>query len=151
MNARVFFLCVAAHLCAAAASCLAAAVDYVLVGTQLSQPHGAAGVQLLGADAHFAAQTKLAAVGKAGAGVHVDRCAVHTGREPRRCLGVRRDDSLAVVGGMLGNVQNRCVHVIHHGYAQLVVQIFRVKILRRGRHTVDDGGGLGVQVQLHRR
>ena len=52
---------------------------------------------------------------------------------------------------MPGNVQNRCVHVVHHGYAQLVVQIFRVKILRRGRHTVDDGGGLGVQVQLHRR
>ena len=97
MNARVFLLCVAAHLCAAAASCLAAAVDDVLVGTQLSQPHGAAGVQLLGADAHFAAQTKLAAVGKAGAGVHVDRCAVHTGREPRRCLGVRRDDGLSLI------------------------------------------------------
>ena len=35
---------------------LAAAVDDVRVGAQLGQPHGAAGVQLLGADAHLAAQ-----------------------------------------------------------------------------------------------
>ena len=107
-------------------------------------------MQLLGADAHLAAEAELSAVGKAGAGVHIDRRAVHTGGEPLRRSRVRRDDGLAVVGGVLRNVQNRGVHIVHHGHTQLVVEILGVEILRRGGHTVDDGGGALVQMQLHR-
>src|SRR5699024_11914346 len=52
---------------------LAVAPDDVLVGAQLGQAHGAAGVQLLGGDAHLAPQAELAPVGEAGGAVHVDR------------------------------------------------------------------------------
>lgn len=48
-----------------------------LVGGQCVQAHWAAGVQFLGADGHFCAQAKLAAVGEAGAGVDVHRAGVH--------------------------------------------------------------------------
>ena len=58
-------------------------MDDVFVGGQLLQPHGAAGVQLLGGDAHLAAEAELAAVGEAGGGVDVDRRAVHSGDEAR--------------------------------------------------------------------
>ena len=74
---EALFVRVAAHLRAAAAAGLAAAVHNIFIRAQLGQAHGAAGVELLGADAHLAAKAELAAVGKAGAGVHVDRRAVH--------------------------------------------------------------------------
>ena len=45
--------------------------DNVLVAAKFLQPHGTPGVQLLGRDAHLTAQTKLAAVGKAGGAVHI--------------------------------------------------------------------------------
>ena len=122
----------------------------IFIRTQLGQPHGAAGVELLGADAHLAAKAELSAVGKAGAGVHVDRRAVHAGREPLCRRGVRRDDGLTVVGRMLRNVGDGRIDVIHNGHAQLIIQILGVKVLRRGGHTVDDGRGARVQMQLHR-
>ena len=60
---------------------MSVAGDDVLVGGQLLQTHGASGVELLGGDAHLAAQTELAAVGKPGGGVDVDGGAVHAGDE----------------------------------------------------------------------
>ena len=48
-------------------------VDNVLVAAKFLQAHGTPGVQLLGRDAHLAAQTKLAAVSKAGGAVHMLR------------------------------------------------------------------------------
>src|SRR5699024_11931758 len=57
---------------------LAVAPDDVFVGAQLGQAHGAAGVQLLGGDAHFAPQAELAPVGEAGGAVDVDRRAVRS-------------------------------------------------------------------------
>jgi len=50
--------------------------DDVLVRRQLLQAHGASGVELLGGDAHLAAQAELAAVGEAGGAVQVDCGAV---------------------------------------------------------------------------
>ena len=52
-------------------------VDDVLVAAKLLQPHGAPGVQLLGRNTHLAAQTKLAAVRKAGGAVHIHGGAVY--------------------------------------------------------------------------
>ena len=43
-------------------------MDDVLIAAQLLQPHRAAGMELLGGDAHLTAQTELAAVGEAGGG-----------------------------------------------------------------------------------
>ena len=51
---------------------------------------------------------------------------------------------------MLRNVGDGRIDVIHNGHAQLIIQILGVKVLRRGRHTVDDGRGARVQMQLHR-
>ena len=68
--------------------------DDVLIGGQLPQSHGASCMELLGGNAHFAAQAKLAAVGKPGGSVDVDCGTVHTGSKgsflrrsgQRRCL-----------------------------------------------------------------
>ena len=57
-------------------------VDNVLVAAKFLQPHGTPGVQLLGRDAHLTAQTKLAAVGKAGGAVHIHSGAVYRSGEP---------------------------------------------------------------------
>ena len=45
---------------------LSIAVDDIFVAAQLGQSHGAAGVELLGGNAHFAPKAKLAAIRKAG-------------------------------------------------------------------------------------
>ena len=47
---------------------LAAAVNDVLVATQLFQPHGAPGVELLGGNAHLAPQPELPAIGPRAGG-----------------------------------------------------------------------------------
>src|SRR5262249_40177885 len=51
---------------------LAAAVDHVLLGGELSQAHGAEGVEAGGGDADLRAQPQLAAVVEAGGGVDDD-------------------------------------------------------------------------------
>ena len=52
---------------------LPVAVEYVFVGNERFQPHGAARVQLLRGNADLRAETEHAAVGKARGGVDVDR------------------------------------------------------------------------------
>ena len=58
-------------------SCLPVAADDVFVAVELLEPHRAAGVELLGRNAHLAAEAELAAVGKAGGGVYIDGGRVH--------------------------------------------------------------------------
>ena len=58
---------------------MAVSGNNILVSGQLPQTHGAPGVELLGGDAHFAAQAELTAIGEPGGGVDIDRGAVHTG------------------------------------------------------------------------
>ena len=133
------------QFCRGTAAGLAGAVDDIFVAAQLGQAHGAAGMQLLGADAHFAPQAKLSAIGKAGGGVDIHGGAVHTG-DKAVCGGiVRRDDGLTVVGGMAGNVGNGSIHIIHHGNGQDVVQKFSVKLLLAGGCSGNDGGGALIQ------
>ena len=57
-------------------------VDNVLVAAKFLQPHGTPGVQLLGGDAHLAAQPELSAIGEAGGTVHIHGGTVHSCREP---------------------------------------------------------------------
>src|SRR5699024_10272519 len=61
------------------ASYLPVAVHNVFVTAQFGQAHGAAGMQFLGRNPHFAAKAKLSAVGKTGGSVHIHSRAVHTG------------------------------------------------------------------------
>ena len=106
-------------------------------------------MELLGGNAHLAAQAELAAVGEAGGGVHVHRGAVHTGGKAGGGLLVGGDDGVAVVGGMGGNVGDGRVQAVHHAHRHLVIQILGVEILFTGGNTLDDGGGLRVQMQFH--
>ena len=85
-------------------------VDNVLVAAKFLQPHGTPGVQLLGRDAHLAAQTKLAAIRKAGGAVYIHGGAVHRSGEPVGvCLRLGQD-GLAMAGGVLRNVGNGLIY-----------------------------------------
>ena len=108
-------------------------VDNVFVAAKLLQPHGAPGVQLLGRDAHLAAQTKLSAVRKAGGAVHIHGGAVHRSGEPVGVCLRPGQDSLAVAGGVLRNVGNGFVYAVHHLDGKDVVQKLGVKVPPGGR------------------
>src|SRR5699024_6246773 len=129
---------------------LAVAPDDVLVGAQLGQAHGAAGVQLLGGDAHLAPQAELAPVGEAGGAVDVDRRAVHRCGEPLDVACRLAEDGVAVAGGVGGDVLHRVLHAVHHPHRQDVVEELGVEVLGAGGDAGDEGGGPLVQPQLHR-
>lgn len=58
-------------------ACLAVPPDEEFECTQLPQTKGAPGVELLGGDAHLAAQAELSPVSKAGGGIPIDGGGVH--------------------------------------------------------------------------
>ena len=93
---------------------LSVAGDDIFIGTELIQSHGAAGVELLGGDAHLTAQTELSAVGEAGGDVDVHGGTVHLTGEAGRSGGVLRDDAVAVMGGVGGDVGDGIVQTVHH-------------------------------------
>jgi len=79
---------------------LAVAFDQEFVGAELTEAHGAAGVEAVGADADFGAVAKFKAIGEARAGVPVNGGAVD-GREEAAGGGfVGGDDGVAVVGAV---------------------------------------------------
>ena len=125
-------------------------VDNVLVAAKLLQPHGSPGVQLLGRDAHLTAQTKLAAVGKAGGAVHIHSGAVYRSGEPVGVCLRPGQDGLAVAGGVLCDVGNGLIYTVHHLDGKDIVQKLGVKVRRTGRCAGNDGGGACVQPQLYR-
>src|SRR4051794_20363630 len=82
--------------CVESAPGLAGAADDVLGGGELAEAHGAAGVELLGADADLGAEAELFAVDEAGRGVDEDGGGVDLGGEAVGGGEVGRDDGLAV-------------------------------------------------------
>ena len=120
-------------------------VDDVLVAAKLFQPHRAAGVQLLGGDAHLAAQPELSAIGKAGGTVHIHGGTVHSCREPVGVGLCPGQDGFAVAGGVSSDVGNGLVHAVHDLDGQNVIQKLGVKVLRACRDAGDDGRGALVQ------
>src|SRR5215203_3363025 len=86
---------------------LAVAPYDVLVRGELAQRHGAASVELLGADADLGTEAELGTVGEAGRGVDDDGASVDRvgetagGAEVARedCLGVSRAEPVDVVDG----------------------------------------------------
>ena len=145
-SAPLYLIIIGTVLCAD----LAVAPDDVFVGTQLGQAHGAAGVQLLGGDAHFAPQAELAPVGETGGAVDVDRRAVHRRGEQVNVAGRLAEDGVAVAGGVGGDVGHRVLYAVHDAHRQDVVQKFGVEVLGAGGGAGDDGRGTRVQPQLHR-
>ena len=63
-------------------------------------------MQLLRRDTDLCAEAKLAAIGKARRGVHVDRRRIHLALEARTVLGIGRHDRFAVSRAMLIDVRN---------------------------------------------
>ena len=92
----------------------------ILIRGQLFQPHGAAGVEFLGGDAHFAAEAELAAVGEAGGAVQVDGGAVHAPGKGVQHGGVAGDHGIAVAGGMLLDVGDGLGGAVHDAHGQEV-------------------------------
>src|SRR6478735_12073969 len=74
--------------------------DNVLVGRQLLEAHGAAGVELVGADADLGAEAELVAVVEARRGVPEHDGAVDAVEEFLRDGGVLRHDRVRVVRAM---------------------------------------------------
>ena len=69
---------------------LTVAEDQILGCGQLPQSHGAAGVQLLGADADLGTEAELLAVGEPGGHVHHDRGGVDLALKALGCHAGRR-------------------------------------------------------------
>jgi len=129
---------------------LAVAGDDVFVAGQLLQAHGAAGVELLGGDAHLTAQAELPAVGEAGGGVDVHGGAVHQAGEEVRVGAGLGDDGLAVAGGVAVDVVDGLLHAADDVNGEDVIQELCVKVLGAGGGAVgEDSQGLRVQAQLY--
>ena len=80
---------------------LAAAADDIFIGVELLQAHGTPGVQLLGGNAHLAAQAEFSPVGEAGGDIDIDRRGVHQAREAL-CRGrIPGEDGVTVARGVL--------------------------------------------------
>ena len=113
---------------------LTGAVDDVFIGAKLLQTHGAPGVELLGGDAHFAAQTEFSAVGEPGGGVDINCGAVHALTEQPGGPVIAGDNGLGMAGGVLGDMVNGFLYAAHQTDGQGIIQKFRVKILFPGGH-----------------
>ena len=111
---------------------LTVAADDVLVAAQLAEAHGAAGVELLGGDAHLAAEAELAAIGEAGGAVDVDGSAVHGSRKEGRVGVGPGQDGFAVAGGVGRDVGDGLLHAVHDLHREDVVKELGVEVLRPG-------------------
>ena len=125
------------HVTALLGPDLALALHDPLGGGQLGQAHGAAGVQLLGGNAHLGAQAQLAAVGEAGGGVHDHRGRIDLGDEALGVGEVVGQDRLGVPGGPGADVLDGVVQAVHHGHRQVQVHVFGGPVLLGGRHGID--------------
>ena len=101
---------------------LAFSLDEPLVGGDLLQGHGAAGMELLGADAYLGAEAKLGAVGEGGGGVVVDAGGIDPTGEAGGRFGVVGDDALAMARAVAGDVADGLVGACHAPDGHLVVE-----------------------------
>ena len=100
---------------------------------------GAAGVQLAGRDADFAAHTELAAVGVLGRCIDHDDGAVDPVDEGLGGGGILGDDGIRVLGTMAGDVVDGVLDPIDDADRDDRIKVLRVPILVRRRHdaTID--------------
>jgi len=92
---------------------LAGAAHDVFVRRQLLEPHRAAGVKLVGADADLGPKAELVAVVEARRGVPEHDGAVHPGEELLRRGGVGRDDRVGVVRAVRLDVLDGGSGIVH--------------------------------------
>ena len=96
--------------------------DDPLGAGQLAQAAGAAGVDLVGADADLGAEAELAAVVEAGAGVDHHGRAVDLGDESLGGREIAGDDRLGVARAVPGDVVDRLVDRVDDGDGQDLVE-----------------------------
>ena len=95
------------------------APDDVFIAAQLFKAHGTPGMEFLSGDTNLAAKTKFTAVGEPGAGIDIDRGAVHETYKTADIVFIPGNDTVAVVGGVVCNVADRGVYIIHDPDGQI--------------------------------
>ena len=120
-----------------------------LVRGQLAEAAGAAGVELVGADADLGAQAELAAVVETGAGVDHHGRAVDLGDEPLGRGEVGGDDRLGVARAVPGDMSDGLFERVDDGDGQDLVEILGIPVGRIGGVHVGTTPGGGVAAKLH--
>ena len=100
----------------------------------LAEPHRTAGVELLRGDADLRAEAELAAVGEPGRGVRHDHGRVDFGEEALSAGVVVRDDRLGVVSGVLPDMGEGVVQIVHDAHGDVEAPVLRTPVLVRGSH-----------------
>ena len=120
------------------------------------EPHGAAGVELLGAHGHLGPQPKLAAIVEARGGVHKDRRRIHFIHELHGVLPVVCQDTVGVLQTVLLDMVDCLLQSIHDPYAQNQRKPLRVKVvgaggqhMRLARCILEHRVGIRVGAQFH--
>ena len=85
-------------------------------------------MELLRRNAHLAAKAELAAVGKARGDVDIHCRAVDLVDKARRSVLVFRHDAVAVVRGVLLDMRDGGIEIVHDRHGENVVEKFRVEV-----------------------
>src|SRR5690606_38688571 len=96
---------------------------------ELPEPHGAAGVELLGGDADLGAQPELAAVGEPGRGVDDERRGVDLAGEALGRAQVGGADGLGVAAGPPADVLDRRVEVLDDADGEVEAEVLGGPVL----------------------
>ncbi len=85
-------------------------------------------MEFLGRDTNLGAKAELAAIGKAGRGVHINRSGVHRTQEKLSGLIILGDDRFAMVGRVAVDVCHRLMHPVDKLDRNLGTEILRAPI-----------------------
>ena len=129
-------------------------MEDVLVGTELVQAHGAAGVEAVGGDADFGTEAEFEAVGKAGTGVVEDGGGIDSGKELLGGVGVFGHDGIGVAGAAAVDPGDGCGGVGYDGDRDNVVVVFGGEVVvagfdKRQAGSVEEGFGCGIDAQFN--
>ena len=105
-------------------------------------------MELLGGDAHLAAESELAAVGEAGGGVDIDGGGIDAAGEFFRRRRIGGDDRLAVAGGMAVDMGDGFVNVGDDLDGEDIIEELGIKVVLAGGGSVDDLLRLGIKAQF---
>ena len=106
-------------------------------------------MKLLGGNTHLTAKAELAAVGKAGGNVDVNRRAVNTARKCLDGCAVGCHDGLAVAGRVRTDVCDGLVHAVHNAHGENIVEKFGIKVDLSRRGGIDDGQRARIGTKLY--
>ena len=99
---------------------LSRSVDDVFVAAELGEPHGAPGVEAVGADTDFGSEAKFETIVEAGASIPKYSRAIDGGLEAGGGVGIGRNDGFAVTAAVAINLSDGVLEGIDdaHGHGQ---------------------------------